>query len=75
MKKFKIIFSILAIAIFFTAIFALIAFLHIYYGLPIASPAVLTINRVLLILTPVYGIIVMLTFIAARHKMLSRNTK
>ncbi len=73
MKKFKIVFSILAIAVFVTAVFALVAFLHKYFGLPIVSPAVLTINELLLILTPIYGIIVMLTFIAERRRMHSKK--
>ena len=69
MKKFRIIFSSLAVAIFFTAVFALISFLHKYYGLPVANHAVLTINSVLLILTPIYGIIVMLAFIVTKRRM------
>ena len=69
MKKFKIIFSILAVAIFLTVVFALVSFLYKYFGLPVACPAVLTINDALLVLTPTYGIIVMLSFIAARHRV------
>ena len=69
MKKFKIIFSILAVAIFLTVVFALVSFLYKYFGLPVACPAVLTINDALLVLTPVYGIIVMLSFIAERHRV------
>ena len=69
MKKFKIIFSILAVAIFLTVVFALVSFLHKYFGLPIVSPAVLTINNALLVLTPIYGIVGMLFFIAARHRL------
>ena len=73
MKKFKIIFSILAVAVFFTAVFALVSFLYKYFGLPVACPAVLTINNALLLLTPIYGIIVMLSFIAERRKAHSKK--
>jgi len=71
MKIFKIVFSVLGVAIFFTAVFALLSFLHKYCGLLI-SPAVLTINNVLIVLTPIAGIIAMLSFISLRQK-LGRN--
>ena len=68
MKIFKIVFPILGVAIFFTAVFALLTFLHKYFGLPLISPAVLTINNVLIVLTPIAGIIAMLSFISVRKK-------
>ncbi len=68
MKIFKIVFSILGVAIFFTAVFALLTFLHKYFGLLI-SPTVLTINNVLIVLTPIAGIITMLSFISMRQKL------
>lgn len=68
MNKFKIVFFIFAFSLFCTAIFLLLSLMYKFYSVMPIPQCVLTISVTLNCLTPIFGIIAMLSYIIFKNK-------